>query len=80
MKVTERGQITIPKALRAKYGITSQSEIVISDATGVITVTPKADLAKFDAALKKWSGKGAGRLKELGFDSSDELIEALRGR
>ncbi len=80
MKVTERGQITIPKALRAKYGITSQTEIVVSDETGVITVTPKVDLSRFDAALKKWQGKGAGRLKELGFRSSDELIESLRGR
>ena len=80
MRVTERGQITIPKALRAKYGITPQTEIIVSDENGVITVTPKVDLSHFDAALKKWQGKGAGRLKELGFNSSDELIEALRGR
>ena len=80
MRVTERGQITIPKALRAKYGITSETELIVSDENGVITVTPQADLSEFDAALKKWRGKGAGRLKELGFNSSDELIEALRGR
>ncbi len=80
MRVTERGQITIPKALRAKYGITSETELIVSDENGVITVTPQADLSGFDAALKKWRGKGAGRLKELGFNSSDELIEALRGR
>ena len=80
MKVTERGQITIPKAIRVKYGITANTDIEISDEGGVITVTPKRDLQKFEAALRKWYGTGAKRMKELGFESTDDLIEAMRGR
>ena len=78
--MTERGQITIPKAIRDKCGFTPNIEVEVKLKDGVVTLKPKRDMKKFDAAVKKWYGKGAGRLEELGFKSTDELIEALRGR
>ena len=80
MKITERGQITIPKVLRTRYGITPETEIEVSDKAGVITLTPKRDPKQFDAAVAKWLGSGRKRMKQLGFESSDTFFEAIRGR
>ena len=85
MRMTELGQITIPKAMRDQCGLTPNGEVEMTVKNGTITVQPKRDLKSrdlksFDEALKKWYGSGAGRLKELGFENTDDLIEALRGR
>ena len=80
MKMTERGQVTIPKAIRDRYGFAPNIEVEVKVKNGTVTVAPKRDIKKFDDAIKKWYGTGAGRMKELGFENSDDLIEALRGR
>ncbi len=80
MKMTERGQITIPKAIRERYGFIPNGEVEVKVKNGAVTVQPKRDQKKFDEAIKKWYGSGADRMKELGFENSDALIEALRGR
>ena len=80
MKMTERGQITIPKAIRDQCGFTANIEVEVKLQNGVVTVEPKRDMKKFDAALKKWRGTGAKRMKALGFDSTDAFIDAIRGR
>jgi AbrB family looped-hinge helix DNA binding protein len=80
MKMTERGQITIPKAIRDKCGFKPNGEVEVKLQRGVVTVEPKFDEDAFDAAVKKWSGWGAKRMKKLGFKSTDEFIEAIRGR
>ena len=78
--MTERGQITIPKAIRDKCGFTPNIEVEVKLKNGVVVVKPKRDMKKFDAAIKKWQGAGAKRLKELGFNSTDVLIDAIRVR
>ena len=80
MKMTERGQITIPKAIRERYGFTPNGEVEVKVKNGAVIVQPKRDQKKFDEAIKKWYGSGADQMKELGFKNSDDLIEALRGR
>ncbi len=80
MKMTERGQITIPKAIREKCGFTPNTEVEVKLKDGVVTVEPKFDEQAFNAAVKKWSGSGAKRMRKLGFKSTDEFIEAIRGR
>ncbi len=55
-------------------------EIEVTVKNGAVTVQPKRDQKKFDDAIKKWYGSGAERIKELGFENSDDLVEALRGR
>ena len=78
--MTERGQITIPKAIRDECGFTPNGEVEVTVKNGAVTVQPKRDQKKFDDTIKKWYGSGAGRMKELGFENSDDQIEALRGR
>ena len=80
MKMTERGQITIPKTIREKCGFNAQTQIEVSLRNGVVIVERKRDMKKFDEALNKWQGSGAKRMKALGFSSTDDMVEALRGR
>ena len=39
-KVSEKGQIVIPSALRKKYGIKPKSEVLIGDLNGKIVIVP----------------------------------------
>jgi len=78
--MTERGQITIPKAIRDRYGFIANSEVEVKVKDGVVIIEPKQDMKQFDAALEKWRGSGAKRMKALGFNSTDEFVHAIRGR
>jgi AbrB family looped-hinge helix DNA binding protein len=80
MKMTERGQITIPKAIRDKCGFTPNIEVEVKLKRGVVTVEPKFDLEDFNAAVKEWRGTGNKRIQALGFKSTDEFARAVRGR
>jgi AbrB family looped-hinge helix DNA binding protein len=80
MKMTERGQITIPKAIRDKCGFAPHIEVEVRLKDGIVTIEPKPDPTAFDAAVRKWRGKGRKHLESLGFKSTDDFIEAIRGR
>jgi AbrB family looped-hinge helix DNA binding protein len=80
MKMTERGQVTIPKSIREKCGFTPNTEVEVKLKDGVVIVEPKFDEERFNAAVRKWSGSGAKRMRKLGFKSADEFIKAVRGR
>jgi len=41
--------------------------------------TPE-EMVAFRAAVSKWRGTGTERMKRLGFNSTDEFIDAIRGR
>ena len=50
MKITERGQVTLPKKIREKYGITPATEIEFIEKDGAIMIVKKAavsPLARF---------------------------------
>jgi len=79
MKISERGQITIPKHFREQFGLTPNIEVDVRVKAGMLVVEPRKDAQKFRAALEKWRGHGAKHLKGLGFKSTDEYMTALRG-
>ena len=76
MKVGERGQVTIPKPLREKFGIRPGAavEFRVQDGKLVLAKAPR----KLD--IRKWKGYCKDSFKELGIRSVDEFIEDLRGR
>ena len=76
MKVGERGQVTIPKRIRDRFGIGPDTEVEFRIAHGSIVLrkTPK----KLD--LEKWKGRCAGSFARLGYPSVDKFIEDVRGR
>ena len=76
MKVGERGQITIPKQIRERFGIgpASEVEFQIIDRSIVLRKKPRK------LNLKKWKGRCKESFAELGFSSVDKFIEDIRRR
>lgn len=68
-KVSERGQVTIPKPLRDRLGIRPGQELEMREEEGRIVVTKVTDVDPLEAVT------GILDLEE----PVDEVIEALRG-
>lgn len=78
MRISERGQITIPKVLRDQMGLYSTVEVEIS-------ATDDGLLIKKRAGTDHPVDRVAGILNDAGFDIDtdfdiDEYIEEIRGR
>ncbi len=80
MKMTERGQITIPKAIREECGFTPNTEVAVSVRDGVVIVEPKRDMKDFDSRIKKWRGVLRKQMLAEGYSSTAELMKDIRGR
>jgi AbrB family looped-hinge helix DNA binding protein len=76
MKVGERGQVTIPKEIRERFGIGPDTEVEfqILENNIVLKKAPKK------LNLAKWKGRCRDSFGELGYTSVDEYIEDVRGR
>lgn len=69
MKVTRRGQVTIPLQIRKKTGIEENSEVDFSIEGGRIVITKKLSKNPFE----NWSG-ALNRPQD-----SDKLVHQMRG-
>lgn len=67
MRVTSKGQVTIPRDLRELAGIETNSEVVFGIENGKVTIVPRNDrrqiadderLKRFLAALDRLEGTG----------------------
>lgn len=82
MLVSEKGQVTIPKHIRAAAGVVSGSEVLFSLDRGKIVITPVASGVRNDrrAKLRRAAAKVRSTLspefKQLG---AQEIIDFLRG-
>lgn len=76
MKVGERGQVTIPKEIRERFGIGPETEVefLVQKNLIVLKKTPKK------LNLARWKGRCGKNLRELGYTSVDQFIEDIRGR
>jgi AbrB family looped-hinge helix DNA binding protein len=76
MKIGERGQVTIPKEIRDKFGLGPETDVEFRVVGGSIVLkkTPK----KLD--LRKWKGRCKDSLAELGYSSVDSFMDDVRGR
>lgn len=72
MRISERGQITIPKHLRERFGMNQNVEVEISPTEGGLLISKRSSsLHPVDRV--------AGILDGADFDV-DEYIEDIRGR
>ena len=81
MRVTVKGQVTIPKEIRDRMGIGPGSEVdFISEEGGVRLVAVDENLSREESAqrFREMLGRMAGTL-DLGGMTTDEYIEWLRG-
>ena len=71
-KVTSKGQITIPKEVREKLGISPGEEIGFVERRGVFFIKKPLKHSPFE----KWMG----RLRDLKGSESDKITDELRGK
>ncbi len=76
MKVGERGQVTIPKEIRDKFGLGPDTDVEFRVVGGSIVL--KKAPKKLD--LRKWKGRCNESLAELGYSSVDSFMDDVRGR
>lgn len=72
MKIGERGQVTIPKKYRNRFGLAPATEVEFVEQGGHLVLKK---VARKSHPIEKFVGvfKGHGR-------RSDDLVEAMRGR
>jgi len=81
MRVTEKGQVTIPKSIRDKLGIGPGSEVAFVDrGDNVVVLEARSSPASAAApkTFEEWADSVAGTL-DLGGMTTDEYMEWLRG-
>jgi AbrB family looped-hinge helix DNA binding protein len=76
MKIGERGQVTIPKELRHKFGLKPETEVEFQVVNNAILLRKKPR----KLALTRWKGRCKKSFEELGYTRVDEFIEDVRGR
>jgi AbrB family looped-hinge helix DNA binding protein len=76
MKIGERGQVTIPRKLRDRFGLKPSTEVAFE------VESDKLVLKKIGKPIdiRKWVGKGNGGLKKMGYKNSNDFIRDIRGR
>lgn len=52
LSVTSQGQISIPAKLRRKYGINTNSKVILSEELDKLTLEPVADFLSLKGSLK----------------------------
>ena len=75
-KMAERGQVTVPKALRDRFALRPRTEVEFATDGNVIVLRKKAR----GLNLQKWKGKARKSFAELGYRSVESYIESVRGR
>ena len=81
MRVTTKGQVTIPKTIRDKLGIAPGTEVdFVSDADGarLVLVADQSAGDRRAASIRAWADRVSGTL-DLGGMSADEYFEWIRG-
>lgn len=71
--ISEKGQITIPKALRDRLGLVPGSEIDFREENGRLIAEKRAKASPY----RKWMGKGK---LPAGCKSVDDYLESIRDR
>ncbi len=70
--ITSKGQVTIPKEVRERFGFKAGDELEFIEEDGLLRIRKRVSME----AIKKWEGY----LKHLAGRSSDEIVEDMRGR
>jgi len=71
-KLTSKGQITIPKEVREKMGVSTGEELQFEEKEGVFYIRKWVRKSPFD----RWVGYLEGRTRK----ESDKIIEEMRGQ
>ncbi|MCG6114638.1 MAG: AbrB/MazE/SpoVT family DNA-binding domain-containing protein [Mesorhizobium sp.] len=79
MRVTSKGQVTIPKHIRDRLGIEPGSEVEFVETDEVVVLEKRDELpASPIASFEEWAGSIAGTIDTGGMDGK-EYVDWLRG-
>lgn len=73
MRVTEKGQVTIPKDLRDEFGIAPGTEVEFANQEGVLVVRKVAGTSRGRAVVERLRRRGDVAL------TTDEIMALTRG-
>jgi len=76
MKIGERGQVTIPKDIRDRFGLGPDTDVEFRIVNGFIVMKK----APKKLNLRKWKGRCRESFSQLGYSSVDKFIDDVRGR
>lgn len=76
MRIGERGQVTIPKEIRERFGLKPGTEVQFRVEKDLLVLRKKPTKLKLD----KWKGRCKRSFARLGHKSVDDFIEDVRGR
>jgi len=77
MKVTVKGQITIPQALRERFGLHPGTEVEFMAKADALRLRARKHTKKGASAFDAWLVKAAGSARTK--LSTDQIIAATRG-
>lgn len=77
MKVTTRGQITVPQALRERFGLLPGTEVEFVAEDHVLVVRPRKANKRAATAFDTWLLKAAGSARTT--LTTDEIMAITRG-
>ena len=74
MKITSKGQVTVPQRLRLKFGLLPDTEVVFEEAADGVAIRPKlSKRAQIEERIPRVRGVADGGL------STDEVMRLTRG-
>lgn len=76
MKVGARGQVTIPKEIRDRFGLRPDTEVEFHVENGTILLNK----TRKKLNLERWRGRCKASFAALGYASVDKFIEDVRKR
>jgi len=76
MKIGERGQVTIPKQIRDRFGLGPDVDVEFHVENGSIVL--RKSPRKLE--IERWRGRCKASFTDLGYGSVDEFTEDVRGR
>ena len=79
MRVTEKGQVTIPKPIRDRLGIRPGSEVEFVERDEIVVLENRGMAVQAGAqTFEEWAASVAGTLDTNGMDGK-EFVDWLRG-
>lgn len=78
MRITEKGQVTIPKAIRDKLGVGPGSEVMFVEREDSVVLERQNERALEPKSFDEWATSVAGLIDTMGMDGK-EYIDWLRG-
>ena len=75
MRITSKGQVTIPQWVRERHGLMPQTEVEFTERDGMVVLTSAAQTSKPDRADLMLAGLRGSAQKSL---TTDEIMQLTR--